>query len=449
MKTNHNTLLYMILVLMLFLFVAKNPVSVFADSTPAEELEGAESKMSIMLKFSEETAYPENKANFLAKKYNGTVKYVYRNTIKGANLTIPHKSLASVLKHESVTLLSQEKRMRAIGRSTRNDEETSDSESKNDNQRVPIGIQRVRADEVSDDHDHKDVNVAVLDTGIDRDHPDLKANIKGGINFHPEKDQDEWGDQHYHGTHVAGTIAARDNKIGVVGVAPRANLYSVRVLNSEGRGGGGSVIKGIDWAAKNANDIDVANLSLGGPAISRLFGMDVMGEALQKAVSGGLAVSVAAGNMGIPAKFFTPAGYEQGTTVTAINPRNDQFADFSNYGMHTTVVAAPGVQVFSTAPQEKGSYRSLNGTSMAAPHVAGGMALLLGNNPDLSPEKIDEIIRNKGISVNWGNRPFLARNNPEPLMNARKLADYDRDENQVASSSENNKSLFQKLLQGF
>lgn len=406
----------------LFLFISGISGPAIADSEEKGLKEGVEHKMDVLLEFSEEVSSAKHKAMQLAELYDGTVKYVYENTIQGTNLEIPERELANLMANESVVLLSQEKQMSVLGEPASGDKEGKSSGKPVAEQKVPVGMKRINADDVTSDEDHKDVNVAIIDTGVAKNHPDLKKNVKGGVNFLPKGDKNDWGPVHPHGTHVAGIIGARDNDTGVVGVAPKANLYSVRVINPNGEGGNGAIVKGIDWAADESNDIDVANVSLGGLAISRLTGDDTMGRAVQKAEEKGLALSIAAGNSGLPAKMFTPAGYEEGTTVTAINPRNDHFAAFSNFGIATTTVAAPGVQVLSTVPQDQGSYKKFNGTSMAAPHVAGGMALLLGENPKLSPEQVENTIRKEGISVQWKEQPSLSGSS-EPLMDASELSD--------------------------
>lgn len=419
-----------------FLFVSLSS-SLFAE-TPVEGSElSVEQETSAIIQFSEDVQSAEQKADTLAKEYDADVEYVYNHAIKGASLDVPQSQMDQLLSEEDVSTMTQERRMEIVGFSST--DQTAQSRDKQDltkKQVVPEGMKRIRADEVDQYDAHSDVNVAVVDTGIEPDHPDL--NVEGGVNF-VGSDKSNWEDGHIHGTHVAGIIGARDNEIGTVGVAPKADLYSVRVMDPGGSGGAGGILAGIDWVADPSNDIDVVNMSLGGPALTRLIPNDPFQSAIKNVVDSGVAIAVAAGNSGLPAIGFVPAGYGQTTTVTAINPRNDEFAEFSNYGVMTDVIAAPGVQSLSAVPDEnarnlervkekylnddiKGPYMRLNGTSMASPHVAGGMALLLGQNPNLSPKQVEEALMNEGISGEWKNHPFLSRT-MEPLLNAAEMAD--------------------------
>lgn len=373
----------------------------------------------VIAEFSRGTPSSSQIARTIQDQYDGKLRYVYTSVVQGISIEVPSENLGSFLKDHRFSHLSHVRRMRFV--STKRDRESSTFTRAVKTQDVPVGMKRIHADEVTDYTPHEDIDIAVLDTGIDGDHPDLQKNVKGGINVTNEGKKSNWGDGHTHGTHVAGIIAAQDNNRGVVGVAPKANLYSVRVLNSEGRSGEDSVVKGIDWVG--TKNFDIANLSLGGLALPRLIGTDTMGRAVRNLVDQGTAVVVAAGNESLPAKTSIPAGYEEVASVTAINPRNDQFAEFSNYSWNqlTTVIAAPGVGVRSTvSDQVDGQYQKFYGTSMAAPHVAGAMALLLAEHPSLTPEELENVLINEGENVDWNNHP---QNDPEPLVHAARAAD--------------------------
>ncbi|MEE8425221.1 MAG: S8 family peptidase, partial [Elusimicrobiota bacterium] len=200
------------------------------------------------------------------------------------------------------------------------------------------------------------VKVAVVDTGIDFQHPDLAANYKGGYNALDKKKPPL--DDHGHGTHVAGTIAAVKDGRGVVGVAPNASLYAVKVLDKNGGGRLTSIIKGIVWTGNNG--IQVANMSLGSPVGSLFMRMAVM-----YAESRGVAIVAAAGNSGGSVGY--PAAYGE-TIAVAASDSGDRIARFSSRGKQVNFIA-PGVNIKSTLPG--GKYGTFSGTSMASPHVAG------------------------------------------------------------------------------
>jgi subtilisin family serine protease len=208
----------------------------------------------------------------------------------------------------------------------------------------------------------------IVDTGIDLDNPDLNVDRARSRNIIPDG-RGSAMDGNGHGTHVAGTIGARDNGIGVVGVAANARLVAVRVLDDTGSGDYSTIIAGIDYVTANARSGDVMNLSLGGPTSRALD------DAVRRAASHGIKVVIAAGNDGENASAISPArvNYSGVYTVSAID-RYGSLARFSNFGPSVDV-AAPGVGVVSTAIG--GGTVTMSGTSMAAPHVAG--LLLFGS----------------------------------------------------------------------
>lgn len=220
-------------------------------------------------------------------------------------------------------------------------------------------------------HTGRGVRVAVLDTGINYNHPDLAPNYRGGYDF-VNNDADPW-DDNGHGTHVAGTIAAARDGAGVVGVAPEVDLYAVKVLGADGYGYVSTFISGIDWAVRNG--IQVTNHSYGGLARSATFE-----EALANAAARGMVHTASAGNRGAcdgtGDSVGYPAGYRSVIAVAATDS-TDTRACFSSTGPDVEI-AAPGVQIRSTL--RSGAYGDRwNGTSMAAPHVAGTAALLFAS----------------------------------------------------------------------
>jgi subtilisin len=283
---------------------------------------------------------------------------------------------------------------------------------------VPTGVSRIGAPSAWAAGTGAGVKVAVIDTGIDLCHPDLQ--VKGGVNLLAKKPPT---DDHGHGTHVAGIIGALNNVndgFGVVGVAPGAALYAVKVLDKTGSGSLSTAIKGLDWAVKN--NMQVANLSLG--AFDFSLGTGPMCTAVANAVAAGVTVVVAAGNSALEALYFTPAncpdsltvsafvdldgalGGDSSVTISGVPERDDTFANsFSNYSdfcwdldddgqcgdadSFVVSLMAPGVEILSTLPtspvtlndptgaNKRLNYDTLTGTSMAAPHVAGAAALYI------------------------------------------------------------------------
>ena len=276
---------------------------------------------------------------------------------------------------------------------------------------VPIGIHRIGADQKSatariDGIDERvAVNVAVIDTGIDQGHADL--NILGGYNATSSR-RDRWDDGHGHGTHVSGTIAALDNAIGVVGVAPGAGLYGVKVLDDRGSGATSWIVAGIDWVVGNADSkgIKVANMSFGGGYSQAIL------DAVDRLVAAGVVVAVAAGNSSADCRSSSPAnslsdgvlttsalvdtdGLPGGYGPAAYGP-DDWIATFSNNGRNEAVygdpfgngvdVIGPGVNVYST--YKGNSYATMSGTSMASPHVAGVAALYVATHAGETPAEV-------------------------------------------------------------
>lgn len=218
-----------------------------------------------------------------------------------------------------------------------------------------------------------DKTVWVVDTGIDLDHPDLNVDtdrsrsfINGQTGAAATAD-----DQNGHGTHVAGIIGAKNNTIGITGVASGARLVALKVLNQLGEGRLSGIIQAVNYVAQNGRAGDVVNLSLGGEGQST-----TLERAIQRAADTGILFAIAAGNEGENSDNYSPArvNHPNVFTVSAMD-RNNQFASFSNFGSSVDVCAY-GVRIAST--YKDGRYATLSGTSMAAPHVAG-LLFIRGN----------------------------------------------------------------------
>jgi subtilisin family serine protease len=268
-------------------------------------------------------------------------------------------------------------------------------------QSVPWGIDRVGADTSSTLAGNgsgaiTNVNAYVLDTGI-ASHSDL--NVVGRVNFISDNLLGLGGnngntDCNGHGTHVAGTIAARDNSTFVVGVAPGAPLTAVRVLGCGGSGATSAVIAGVDWVTANAVKPAVANMSLNGGVNQALD------DAVRRSAASGVFYAIAAGNSGADACNESPArsgaGVNNGIMTTAATDITEAEASFSNFGACVDVWA-PGVNVVSTS--RTGGTTTLSGTSMSSPHVAGGGALRLSSAPTMSPTSVEADLRSRAQST--------------------------------------------------
>jgi aqualysin 1 len=254
-------------------------------------------------------------------------------------------------------------------------------------QTVPWGIERIGADVSSTRAGNgtgavPGVRTYIIDTGIAKNHPDL--NVVNHINFHGGKNADCNG----HGTHVAGTAAARDNGVGVVGVAPGAPLIGVKVIGCNGYGFLSKVIKGVDWVSAHASRPAIANVSLSTGA-SRAFD-----RAVRESANRGVFYSIAAGNDGRKACKYSPAragaGTNNGIVTTAATMRSDEEPRFSNYG-RCVDLWAPGTQILST--KLGGGTATKRGTSMAAPHVAGTAALYLSSHSRAAPSTVEGVLK--------------------------------------------------------
>jgi len=253
---------------------------------------------------------------------------------------------------------------------------------------IPWGISRIHAPEAWSTSTGIDVQVAVLDTGVQKDHVDLYVNIKWGISVIGDKESTnyrDWKDKNGHGTHVTGTIAAMNNKIGVIGVAYNIEIYAIKVIGDSGSGTWQDAADGVYWAMKGPDGIidkdgdgkvagdpdddaaEVISMSFGG------FGYDEgFYNALKAAYNAGIVLVAAAGNEGDSGVTY-PAKFSEVIAVAATD-ENDNVPSWSSKGSEVEL-AAPGVNVLSTYTNNWYAYGS--GTSMAAPHVSGTVGLMI------------------------------------------------------------------------
>jgi hypothetical protein len=233
------------------------------------------------------------------------------------------------------------------------------------------------------------VRAYIIDTGIDTKNTDL--NRMGHINFSGDGRN---VDCNGHGTHVAGTVAASDNTLAVVGMGPGVAVYGVKVLNCQGSGTTTTVIQGVDWVAANAIKPAVANMSLGGGA------SQLLDDAVRNAASTGVFFSIAAGNSTADACTSSPArvggGATAGVMTVAATDVNDLEASFSNYGSCVDIWA-PGVNV--TSLKLGGGTTVMSGTSMASPHVGGAAALYLGRYPTATSSSVVSTLKQMAVTT--------------------------------------------------
>jgi len=366
------------------------------------------------------------------------VAHIYEHALKGFSATIPAAQLDVLRRDPRVAFISEDRRVWAFAET------------------LPTGVDRINAERpfAGSYNRGAGINVAVLDTGVDLTHPDLNLHptlARNCVSSGPPNDGNG------HGTHVAGTIAARSNTSGVVGVASEAAIVPVKVLGDDGSGSWSQVICGVDFVTANANQIHVANLSLGGSgqdstsdANCNNSRRDALHTAICRAVRAGVTFVVAAGNSGRDLKNTVPATYDEVITVTALADSDgkacgtgaataygadDTFASFSNYATQTgdlnRLLGAPGVNIYST--YRGGGYAYASGTSMASPHVAGVAALYIAKvlstgSPRPSPSAVRTELRSRAEprNVNFGSDNCGSRfshtdpsgRHPEPVVRA-------------------------------
>ncbi|HEX5928507.1 MAG TPA: S8 family peptidase [Solirubrobacterales bacterium] len=368
--------------------------------------------------------HPGAVAEAQTERYDGDLGFIYRHVLNGYSAKLSRSAVKALRKSPNVKFVEADRRVETFAQET------------------VSGVKRIGAhlnpdldiDEIDDARIN--VDVAVIDTGIDHTHPDL--NVVSRTNCVPPSEkfdeklcvENDGVDGDGHGTHVAGTIGAIDNGFGVVGTAPGARLWALRALNNEGRGWEAWIIAAIEWVTAHAGQIEVVNMSLGGR------GRSLSEEAaIRDSVEAGVVYVVAAGNSASNAEGYAPANGPDVITVSALadedgepggkgakckqNP-DDTLAGFSNWGS-AVEIAAPGNCIGSTLPVKGSSYGVaeygvLSGTSMASPHVAGVAAVMASKaNPSnkADVEAIRQALVDQG-SLNWSDTSEDGK--PEPVL---------------------------------
>ncbi|MEI5101456.1 S8 family peptidase [Streptomyces sp. PmtG] len=305
----------------------------------------------------------------LAEKYGLKVTHTYRSALNGFAVRATSAEAKRLAADPSVTAISRDITVHADGLQPN---PPSWGLDRIDQQRLPLN-RSFRYPEPAG----QGVTVYVIDTGVRTTHRDFGGRARSGFDF---VDNDPIAqDGNGHGTHVAGTIAGRN-----YGVAKRSNVVAVRVLNNQGSGTLGQVIAGVDFVTRNARKPAVANMSLGAGANA------LLDQAVRRSIASGVTYSVAAGNENRPASLVSPARVAEAITVAA-SDRGDVRAPFSNYGLSVDVFA-PGVGITSAGIVNDNASRTLSGTSMAAPHVAGAAALYLDQRRLAPPAEVARML---------------------------------------------------------
>ncbi|HEX6576377.1 MAG TPA: S8 family serine peptidase [Gemmatimonadaceae bacterium] len=350
---------------------------------PAAQLQSSTKKIpdQYIVVFDESVRDVRGRAAALAAASGGDVRFVFSSAIRGYSTHMSAQAAAAIAQHPGVEYVEQD------GEVVADDTQSAASWGLDriDQSSLPLNGSYSFAAAGSG------VSVYIVDTGIRPTHSEFGGRASAGFSAI----SDGYGATgcNYHGTHVAGTVGG-----ATVGVAKAAKLVSVRVLDCEGSGTISQVIAGLDWIIANRTLPAVANMSLTGTVSLSL------NDAVQRLINSGVTVTVAAGNSGVDACSYSPASVAAALTVAA-TMNTDERAFYSNYGTCVDLFA-PGNAIYSAMDQSDYAYGNANGTSMAAPHVAGAAALYLENHPNALPAEVGSAITGNatiGAVISAGN----------------------------------------------
>jgi subtilisin family serine protease len=404
--------------------IALTAAALLAGSSAAAGAEAPQEAESYIVVLEDSVRTPNVVAARHASDIGAAIKGVYSHALKGYSADLTADEVAQLRADPSVAYVQRD-RVLTIQQA---------------GQQVPTGVRRIFApdnpnlDIDGQDDVRVDVDVAVIDTGV-LAHSDL--NVVARTNCSSGFCQNGSGnDDNGHGTHVAGTVAALDNNIGVVGVAPGARIHSVKVCGAGGQCFNSAIIAGVDWVTARASSIEVANMSLGGPGTN-----SALNQAITRSINAGVVYAVAAGNSDQDARNFSPASHPDVITVSALadfnglpgggasptcrSDQDDTLASFSNWGP-AVEIAAPGVCIRST--WNNGGYNTISGTSMASPHAAGAAAILASGPRD--PTSRSDVLAIRQRIVDTGNSNWTDDSGDgikEPLLDVGDSSQYPPD----------------------
>lgn len=408
-----------------------------AHSNQISSATSASEKIRKIVVLKKDAASPAAIAAAAESELDGVKGYIFNEAIRGFTITLSQEKAQELAQDPRVAYMVDDKVLRNAAVSSATIAQIPQSET------ITSNLQRIGADKTKIFAERGDVDatIAVLDTGIDLTHPDL--NVTESVSF--VGDESRGDDEYGHGTHVSGIIAAKFNDQGIVGVAPGARLWAVKVLDDQGSGYLSNIIAGIEYVTQNADKVDVVNMSLGGidNANTPCGGdnsQDPYHEAICNSVAKGIVYVGAAGNNAADGSNFVPAAFPEVISVSAMvdsdglpggkgpettRGADDTLAKFSNFGA-VVDISSPGVSILSTYPS--GQYARISGTSMAAPHVAGAAALYISRNrnqKNTSDQNLKQFAKNvgdflKAKGIQSGNSAYFSGDPdryPEPLLN--------------------------------